>query len=220
MLDIINNSGFKYIKLINLAIIISGRGSNMTSILSSIQKGKIQNVVPKVVISNNPDALGVDIAKKQFGIPTEIILPQGKKGWEYDSEIVTVLKKYEILKSNGLICLAGYMKILSKEFIHQYPFRIMNIHPALLPSFPGLHAQKQAIDYGVKISGCTVHFVDSGIDTGPIILQEPVPVYSEDTEDTLSKRILEIEHKLYPKAITLLANDRITIKNRIVTIKE
>lgn len=220
MLDIINNSGFKYIKLINLAIIISGRGSNMTSILSSIQKGKIQNVVPKVVISNNPDALGVDIAKKQFGIPTEIILPQGKKGWEYDCEIVTVLKKYKILKSNGLICLAGYMKILSKEFIDQYPFRIMNIHPALLPSFPGLHAQKQAIDYGVKVSGCTVHFVDSGIDTGPIILQEPVPVYSEDTEDTLSKRILEIEHKLYPKAITLLANDRITIKNRIVTIKE
>ncbi len=215
---IINNSNFIYLKLINLAILISGRGSNMTSILSSIQNGEISNVVPKVVISNNNDALGIKIAKTKFKIPTEIILPQGKKGWEYDSQIVDVLKKYQVLSSNGLICLAGYMKILSKDFIDQYPHRIMNIHPALLPAFPGLHAQKQAIEYGVKVSGCTVHFVDSGVDTGPIILQESVIVYPNDTEETLSNRILEVEHKLYPMAINLLANNRITIKKRMIKI--
>lgn len=190
----------------------------MTSILSSIQSRKISNVFPKVVISNILDAPGIEIAKKQFGIPTEIILPDGKKGWDYDSKIVHILKKYNVTCTDGLICLAGYMKILSKEFIDYYPFRIMNIHPALLPSFPGLNAQKQAIDYGVKISGCTVHFVDSGVDTGPIIIQESVPVYASDTEETLSARILEIEHKVYPKAINLMANDKIRLKNRTVII--
>ncbi|MGE5862171.1 MAG: phosphoribosylglycinamide formyltransferase, partial [Nitrososphaerales archaeon] len=150
--------------MINLAIIISGRGSNMKAILSSILSGNIKNVNPAVVISNRKDAIGLEVAKNNFNIPTEIVLSNGKKGWDYDKEIVSQLRSYNVLPSNGLICLAGYMKIISTEFVNEYKFRIMNIHPALLPSFKGLHAQKQALDYGVKVSGCTVHFVDDGVD--------------------------------------------------------
>jgi phosphoribosylglycinamide formyltransferase-1 len=204
--------------MINLAIIISGRGSNMKAILSSISSGNIKNVNPTVVISNREDAIGLEIAKNNFNIPTEIVLSNGKKGWDYDKEIVSTLRSYNVLPSNGLICLAGYMKIISTEFVNEYKFRIMNIHPALLPSFRGLHAQKQALDYGVKVSGCTVHFVDVGVDTGPIILQQAVNVYTTDTEEDISNRILELEHKLYPQAVKLFAENKLKVEGRKVII--
>lgn len=204
--------------MINLAIIISGRGSNMKAILSSISSGNIKNVNPTVVISNREDAIGLEIAKNNFNIPTEIVLGNEKKGWDYDKEIVSKLRSYNVLPSNGLICLAGYMKIISTEFVNEYKFRIMNIHPALLPSFRGLHAQKQALDYGVKVSGCTVHFVDDGVDTGPIILQQAVNIYTTDTEDDISNRILELEHKLYPQAVKLFAENKLKVEGRKVII--
>ena len=204
--------------MINLAIIISGRGSNMKAILSSISSGNIKNVNPTVVISNREDAIGLEIAKNNFNIPTEIVLGNGKKGWDYDKEIVSKLRSYNVLPSNGVICLAGYMKIISTEFVNEYKFRIMNIHPALLPSFRGLHAQKQALDYGVKVSGCTVHFVDDGVDTGPIILQQAVNIYTTDTEDDISNRILELEHKLYPQAVKLFAENKLKVEGRKVII--
>ena len=204
--------------MINLAIIISGRGSNMKAILSSILSGNLKNVNPAVVISNRKDAIGLEVAKNNFNIPTEIVLSNGKKGWDYDKEIVSILRSYNVLPSNGLICLAGYMKIISTEFVNEYKFRIMNIHPALLPSFRGLHAQKQALDYGVKVSGCTVHYVDDGVDTGPIILQQAVNIYTTDTEDDISNRILELEHKLYPQAVKLFAENKLKVEGRKVII--
>ena len=204
--------------MINLAIIISGRGTNMKAILTSISKGQIKHVTPCVVISNKEDAAGLEIAKTEFNVPGEIVKGNGKKGWEYDKEIVSILKSYDVLPSNGLVCLAGYMKIISAEFVKEYKSRIMNVHPALLPSFKGLHAQKQALDYGVKVSGCTVHFVDDAVDTGPIILQQSVDIYSTDTVEDISNRILELEHKLYPQAVKLFAENRLKIEGRKVVI--
>ena len=200
--------------MLNLAILISGRGSNMENILKSIKKNKIP-VNPAVVISNKSDAKGLAIAKK-LGVKSEIVESNGLKGgsWEYDSKLVTVLEKYKVTPQNGLICLAGFMRILSPEFIRHYKGRILNIHPAILPSFPGLHSQRQALDHGVKYAGCTVHFVDEGVDTGPIILQSIVKVKDNDTEETLSKRILKQEHKIYPKAVKMFAKGKIKISGR------
>ncbi|MGC1426331.1 MAG: phosphoribosylglycinamide formyltransferase [Nitrosotalea sp.] len=200
--------------MLNLAILISGRGSNMENILKSIKKNKIP-VNPVVVISNKPDAKGIGIAQK-LGVKTEIIESNGLKGgnWEYDSKLVSVLEKYKVTPHNGLICLAGFMRIMSPEFIRHYKGRVLNIHPALLPSFPGLHSQKQAIEYGVKYAGCTVHIVDEGVDTGPIILQSVVKVKDDDTEETLSKRILKQEHRIYPKAVKLFAKGKIKVVGR------
>ena len=200
--------------MLNLAILISGRGSNMENILKSIKKNKIP-VNPAVVISNKPDAKGLGIAQK-LGVKTEIIESSTVKGgnWEYDSKLVSVLERYKVTPQNGLICLAGFMRIMSPEFIKHYKGRILNIHPAILPSFPGLHSQKQAIEYGVKYAGCTVHFVDEGVDTGPIILQSVVEVKNDDTEETLAKRILKQEHKIYPKAVKLFAKGKIKIVGR------
>lgn len=202
--------------MLNMAILISGRGSNMNAILSSHANSTLKNIQPCVVISNKNDAPGLKIAKEEFGIATEVILSNGKKGWEYDKEIISVLKKYHVYPSNGIICLAGYMRILSANFVKEYKLRILNIHPSLLPSFKGLHAQKQAVDYGVKVSGCTVHFIDDNVDTGPIILQESVPVYDKDTEEDLSNRILQLEHKLYPLAIRLYSEGKLKVKGRKV----
>lgn len=200
--------------MLKLAILISGRGSNMEYILKSIKKDNIP-IEPTVVISNNPNAKGLTIAHK-LGVSTEIIESKGLKGgnWEYDSKIVDTLKKYKVTPQNGLICLAGFMRIISPEFIRQYKGRIMNIHPAILPSFPGLHSQKQAFEYGVKYSGCTVHFVDEGVDTGPIILQAVVKIGDSDTEETITKKILRYEHKIYPEAVRLFANGKIKIIGR------
>ena len=200
--------------MLNLAILISGRGSNMENILKSIKKNKIP-VNPVLVISNKSDAKGLEIAKK-LGVKTEVVESKGLKGgnWEYDSKLVAVLKKYKVTPQNGLICLAGFMRIMSPEFIRHYKGRILNIHPAILPSFPGLHSQRQALDYGVKYTGCTVHFVDEGVDTGPIILQSIVKVKDDDTEESLSKRILKQEHKIYPEAVKMFAKGKIKITRR------
>jgi len=206
--------------MLNMAILISGRGSNMHAILSSHARSELRIIQPSVVISNNKDALGLKIAKEQFGIPTEVILSNGKKGWEYDKEISSVLKNYCVYPSNGIICLAGYMRILSSHFVREYKLRILNIHPSLLPSFKGLHAQKQAFDYGVKISGCTIHFIDDNVDSGPIIIQESVPIYDSDTEEDLSNRILQLEHKLYPLAIKLFSEGKLRLEGRKVHLLE
>jgi phosphoribosylglycinamide formyltransferase-1 len=204
--------------MINLAILISGRGSNMESILKSIKKGKVP-IKPAVVISNKPDAGGIKIAQK-LGVKTEIIESAGIKGgnWDYDKKIVLVLEKYGVTPKNGLVCLAGFMRIMSPEFIRHFKGKIMNIHPAILPSFPGLHSQKQAVEYGVKYSGCTVHFVDEGVDTGPIILQAIVKVKDNDTEKSLSKKILAKEHEIYPKAVKLFAEGKIKVRGRKIVI--
>ena len=204
--------------MLNLAILISGRGSNMENILKSIKKNKIP-IKPVLVISNKPDAKGLAIAQK-LGVKTEVVESNGLKGgnWEYDSKLVSILEKYKVTPQNGLICLAGFMRIMSPEFIRHYKGKILNIHPAILPSFPGLHSQRQALEYGVKYSGCTVHFVDEGVDTGPIILQAVVKVKDVDTEESLAKRILKQEHKIYPKAVKLVAKGKIKITGRKTVI--
>ena len=202
----------------NLGILISGRGSNMEAILKAVKKQKIP-VKPAVVISNNPNAVGLEIAQK-LGVSTETVESRGFSGtrWEYDQRIIKILYKYGVTEKDGLVCLAGFMRIISPEFIRKYKNRILNIHPAILPSFPGLHSQRQAVEYGVKYSGCTVHFVDEGVDTGPIILQSIVPVRDNDTEETLSRRILAKEHKIYPQAIKLVAEGKVKIVGRRTVI--
>ncbi len=190
----------------------------MESILKAIKKKKIP-INPAVVISNKPNAKGLAIAKK-MGVQVEIVDSSKYKGkrLQYDKEIISTLKKYKVTPSNGLVCLAGFMRIISPYFIKEYKNKILNIHPALLPAFPGLDAQKQAIEFGSKFSGCTVHFVDEGIDTGPIIIQEVVKVNNNDTEKSLSKKILVKEHEIYPKAVELFAKKKISIKGRKVKI--
>ena len=190
----------------------------MESILKAIKKKKIP-INPAVVISNKPNAKGLAIAKK-MGIQTEVIESSKYKGKrvQYDKKIISTLKKYKVTPSNGLVCLAGFMRIISPYFIKEYKNKILNIHPALLPAFPGLDAQKQAIEFGSKFSGCTVHFVDEGVDTGPIIIQEIVKINSNDTEKSLSKKILVKEHEIYPKAVELFAKKKISIKGRKVKI--
>ncbi|MDH3619107.1 MAG: phosphoribosylglycinamide formyltransferase [Nitrosopumilus sp.] len=204
--------------MLNLGILISGRGSNMEAILKAIKRKKIP-INPAIVISNNPNANGLKIAQK-LGVKTEVIESKGFKGsrWQYDQKIISVLSKNGVSQKKGLVCLAGFMRIISPEFVKKYKNRIINIHPALLPSFPGLDAQKQAVEYGVKYSGCTVHFVDSGVDSGPIILQKVVKVLDNDTEKTLSKRILEKEHQAYPEAVRLFAENKIRIAGRKIKI--
>ena len=204
--------------LLKLAILISGRGSNMAAILRAIKKQKIP-ITPTVVISSKSTAKGLEIARK-LGAKTEIVESKGFQGsrWEYDQKIIRILSKYGITSKNSLICLAGFMRILSPEFIKKYKNCILNIHPAILPAFPGLDAQKQAIDYGVKYSGCTVHFVDDGIDRGPILVQSMIQIKNDDTEETLAKRILAKEHKAYPEAVRLIAEKKIKIIGRKVRI--
>ena len=203
--------------MLKLAILISGRGSNLRSILQAIATRTLIGTNAKVVISNNPQARGIAIAK-QFNIATEILSPSGLRGWSYDKRLVSLLEKYDVSPSNGLVCLAGYMRVLSPEFVAKYKMRIINVHPSLLPAFPGLHAQKQALEYGVKVSGCTIHFVDEEVDSGSILLQRSVRVLDSDSEETLSKRILAQEHKLYPQAIRLIAERKVTLKGRKVIL--
>ena len=188
----------------------------MKAILEAVKKQKIP-IRPTVVISNKPTAGGLKIARK-LGVQTEIVESKGFQGsrWEYDKKIISVLKKYQVTPKNGLICLAGFMRIISPEFIKKYKNCVLNIHPAILPAFPGLDAQKQAIDHGVKYSGCTVHFADDGVDSGPIIVQAIVKVKDDDTEETLAKRILSKEHKAYSEAVKLIAENKIKVVGRKV----
>ncbi len=186
----------------------------MESILKSIKTKKIP-INPAVVISNNSDAKGLKIAKK-LGVNIEVIESKNFKGnrTEYDKKIMNTLANYGVTPKNGLVCLAGFMKIISSEFVKKYKNRIINIHPALLPAFPGLNSQKQALDYGAKYSGCTVHFVDSGMDTGPVIIQAVVEIKEKDTEKSLSKKILKEEHIIYPEAVNLFARKKIKVLGR------
>ncbi len=188
----------------------------MKAILDAVKKQKIP-IRPTVVISNKSTAKGLKIARK-FGVQTEVVESKGFQGsrWEYDKKIISVLKKYQVTPKNGLICLAGFMRIISPEFIKKYKNCVLNIHPAILPAFPGLDAQKQAIDHGVKYSGCTVHFADDGVDSGPIIVQAIVKVKDDDTEETLAKRILSKEHKAYSEAVKLIAENKIKVVGRKV----
>ena len=190
----------------------------MKAILEAVEKRNIP-IKPAVVISNKSTARGLKIARK-LGVQTEIVESKGFQGnrWKYDQKIIRVLSKYGITPKNSLICLAGFMRILSPEFIKKFKNRILNIHPAILPAFPGLDAQKRAVDSGARYSGCTVHFVDEGVDTGPILVQETVKIKNDDTEETLSKRILAKEHKAYPEAVRLIAEKKISVIGRKVKI--
>lgn len=200
--------------LLKLGVLISGNGSNLQSIIDHIEKGKLKAVI-KIVISNNPDAFGVQRAQKHK-IKTEVLKQKDfKSKEEFDQNIIKILQENSV----DLVVLAGFMRIISPALLKAFPHRIMNIHPALLPAFPGLHAQKQAFDYGVKLTGCTVHFVDEGVDTGPIIIQAVVPVYDDDTQELLTERILKEEHKIYPRAIQLFADGKLQIQGRKVLIK-
>jgi phosphoribosylglycinamide formyltransferase-1 len=190
----------------------------MDAILTATRQGQMPQAQPVLVLSNLPEARGLTIAREKFGLHTEVLVSNDLKGWKYDKNVMTLLQKYEISPTNGLICLAGFMRLLSPEFVSLFRNRIINIHPSLLPSFPGLHAQRQALEYGVKISGCTVHFVDKGLDTGPIIIQKSTPVLPSDTEGSLSDRILRDEHLIYPEAIKLITEDRVKISGRMVLI--
>lgn len=199
---------------LKIAVLASGRGSNFQAIIGSIESGGLSAEI-SLLITDNKKAYAVERAKKH-GIEHLVVTPkEAASRDEYYRTIASILEK----KGVQLIVLAGFMRIIGKPLIDAFPNRIMNIHPALLPSFPGLHGQQQASDYGVKISGCTVHFVDEGMDTGPIIMQAAVPVHDTDTEETLSERILKAEHKIYPAAIKLFAEGRIEVIGRKVHIK-
>ncbi|WP_406656100.1 phosphoribosylglycinamide formyltransferase [Methanolobus sp. ZRKC2] len=196
----------------NIAVLVSGRGSNLQSVIDNIENGYIQNAAIKVVISDVEDTYALERARNH-GISAIFIDPSSfRNKLAFEQEILRTLEEYEI----GLVLLAGYMRIVGREIISAYANRIINIHPALLPSFKGLHGQQQAFDYGVKISGCTVHFVDEGMDTGPIILQKCVPVLEGDTADSLSARILEQEHKILPEAVKLFVEGKLKVEGRIV----
>ena len=202
------------LNIFKLAVLVSGRGSNLQAIIDSIDREELDAHL-SIVISNTKDAMALKRAEKH-GIKTIFIDPSTYlNSKEYDKALVLKLKEFSI----DLICLAGYMRILGEEVIQTFEKKIINIHPSLLPAFPGLNAQKQAINHGVKCSGCTVHFVDSGVDSGPIILQTVVPVYDNDDEKSLSKRILEQEHYLYPKAIKMIQEKKIRLNGRTVTSK-
>ena len=199
---------------LNLGVLASGRGSNFQSIIDEIEKGRL-NAGIRLLIVDNPKAFAIERARKH-AIEHLVIRPGDFTTKDnFYLRIVDELRKREV----ELVILAGFMRIVGKRLIDAFPDRIMNIHPALLPSFPGLHSQRQAVEYGVRISGCTVHFVDEGMDTGPIIAQAAVPVYHDDTEETLSARILEMEHKIYPEAIRLFSEGRLEVEGRIVKIK-
>jgi phosphoribosylglycinamide formyltransferase-1 len=187
---------------VKIAVLVSGRGSNLQAIIDSIEKGYIKNAEINVVISNKANAYALERARIH-GISTVFLDPEKYDRDEYDTD---------------LLLLAGYFRILGNEIIEAYRNRIMNIHPSLLPAFKGLHAQRQAFEYGVKVAGCTVHFVDEGLDSGPIILQKCVPVIPGDTEETLTNRILEQEHIIYPEAVKLFTEGKLKIEGRNVVI--
>jgi phosphoribosylglycinamide formyltransferase-1 len=196
-----------------IGILLSGRGSNFEAIADNVAAGKIQAEIA-AVISNRADAPGLERAR-QRGLPALCLPSKGLEREAYDRQVVAALKERQV----DLVCLAGFMRLLSPYFIREFPNRILNIHPALLPAFPGLEAQHQAWEYGVKISGCSVHFVDEHLDHGPIIVQTPVPVMNDDTAETLAARILKEEHKIYSEAINLVLNDCIRIEGRRVILK-
>lgn len=202
-----------------IGVLASGRGSNLQAIIDAIKSGYIRNAEIRVVISDRADAYALERAKAA-SIPAIYLDPAPYKGRreEYDSLVINTLIEQGVTPEQGLVLLAGYMRILTPIFIRRYRMRILNIHPSLLPAFPGLRAQKQALEYGVKYTGCTVHFAEEEVDKGPIILQAAVPVYDDDTEETLSERILKEEHRIYPEAVKLFVEGRLKIEGRRVRV--
>src|ERR1700757_1497188 len=194
-----------------IGVLLSGRGSNFEALAESVVAGRIPNAEIAIVISNREGAPGLDRAKAR-GIPARAIASKGLERETYDRQVVAVLNEHTV----DLVCLAGYMRLLSPYFVSAFPNRILNIHPSLLPSFPGLESQRQALEYGVKFAGCTVHFVDENLDAGPIILQAVVPVRDDDTEEALSARILKEEHRIYTQAVRMVLEGRYKIAGRRV----
>jgi phosphoribosylglycinamide formyltransferase-1 len=197
-----------------LGILISGRGSNLEAIANAISRRKLDAEIA-IVISNRANAGGLDIARER-GIPLRVIESRGMEREAYDKLVIDELRTHDV----DLVCLAGFMRLLSASFVQAFPNRVLNIHPSLLPAFPGLDAQRQALEHGVKITGCTVHLVDEFLDSGPILVQSAVPVLDQDTVETLSARILAQEHAIYSKAIQYLVERRITLQGRRAIIRE
>jgi phosphoribosylglycinamide formyltransferase-1 len=193
----------------NLGILLSGRGSNFEAIAANVSAGRIPDAQIVVVISNKPDAGGLETARR-LGLTTLVIPSKGKEREAHDHEVIAALNKHKV----DLVCLAGYMRLLSPWFVQQFPHRILNIHPSLLPAFPGLEAQEQAYAYGVRVAGCTVHFVDEELDHGAIIVQKAIPVLDSDDEHTLSARILEQEHIAYSEAINIVLSGKYEVVGR------
>ena len=204
---------------LEIGVLVSGRGSNLEAILNSMQEERIKDARVSIVICSVAGAKALDVAKK-FGVETEVfdVGTLRLRRTEYDRLIIESLRRHGITSTTGLVVLAGFDRILSAEFVSEFSGRLMNIHPALLPAFKGLHAQKQALDYGVKVSGCTVHFVIPEVDAGPIIVQKAVEVKEDDDEETLSERILQEEHQLFPKAIQLFVSGKLRIDGRKVVV--
>ena len=194
-----------------IGVLLSGRGSNFEALADSVKGGRIPNAEIVIVVSNREGAPGVDKAKERH-IPARVIPSKGLEREAYDRQVVEVLKEHKV----DLVCLAGYMRLLSAFFVASFPNRILNIHPSLLPSFPGLESQRQALEYGVKFAGCTVHFVDENLDAGPIVLQAVVPVRDDDSEATLSARILAEEHRIYSEAVRLVLEGKFKLEGRRV----
>lgn len=194
-----------------IGVLLSGRGSNFEALAESVAAGRIPNAEIAIVVSNKPDARGLELARAR-GFATRAIPSKGLEREAYDRQVVAVLQEHKV----ELVCLAGYMRLLSQYFVAAYPQRILNIHPSLLPSFPGLESQKQALDYGVKIAGCSVHFVDENLDAGPIILQAAVSVQDGDDEHTLAERILREEHRIYTEAVKFVLEGNYRIAGRRV----
>ena len=194
-----------------IGVLLSGRGSNFEALADSVSAARIPDAELSIVVSNKPNAPGLERAAAR-NIPTRAIPSKGLEREVYDRQVAAVLREYKV----DLVCLAGYMRLLSPFFVAAFPQRILNIHPSLLPSFPGLESQKQALDYGVKFAGCTVHFVDENLDAGPIILQAVVPVLDSDDEHTLSTRILREEHRIYTQAVKIVLEGNYKIAGRRV----
>jgi phosphoribosylglycinamide formyltransferase 1 len=194
-----------------IGVLLSGRGSNFEALADSVAAGRIPGAEIAVVVSNREGAPGIEKAKERK-IATRVIPSKGLEREAYDRQVVAVLNEHKV----DLVCLAGYMRLLSPFFVASFPNRILNIHPSLLPSFPGLESQRQALEYGVKFAGCTVHFVDENLDAGPIVLQATVPVRDEDTEETLASRILAEEHRIYTEAVRIVLEGKYKIAGRRV----
>jgi len=207
------------IVLVPIGVLVSGRGSNLEAILDAVDGKYITKGEVRVVVSNKPGVGALEIAKKH-GVPTAVLDDKGlpKMDPEYDAKTMATLEAQGVNSREGLVALAGYFRILGSEFVEIYKNRIMNVHPALLPSFPGLEPQKRALEHGVKVSGATVHFAAKDVDSGPIILQAHVPVRDDDTVDTLSERILRQEHRIYPEAIRLFTEGKLKMEGRRVTL--
>jgi len=206
--------------MVPIGVLASGRGSNLDAILDAVDNRYLTKCEVKIVISNRPNAPALDIARKHH-VQTITLDDKGvpKKSWEYDQKTIATLKSHGVAPRDGLIVLGGYLRILSEQFVDLYPRRIINIHPALLPSFQSLEAQRLALDHGVKVTGCTVHLVDREVDHGPIILQTAVAIRDDDTVETLSSRILREEHRILPEAIRLLTEDQLKFEGRRVLFK-